>query len=141
MALTKERLAAIRERVTDYKSHLDNPKPSPNAMDRLYLYAYSDLNFLLEEVEWLQKLGEWNPIETAPKDDCLTVRLWDIDVGEVIGKYDAEKGHYMIRSNTVDDDGLPVWEFNTECQASHWQPLSQNPPILADTDTEMSLSK
>lgn len=64
-------------------------------------------------------MGQWQPIETAPRDGT-PVLLWctgdgGYTTGPVIGLWDAEKMHFSL---CLFHKPLPV---------SHWQPLPEPP--------------
>jgi hypothetical protein len=87
-------------------------------------------------------MGDWQPIETAPKDGTA-VLVWDayegaLTVGWQVAKYLAKDGHSVGRMTTdLYNSGLMGWVraapdlagfYFKLMNPTHWMPLPDSPP-------------
>lgn len=74
------------------------------------------------ELRRLRSAGDWQPIETAPKDGTLFLGLVDREVRFVSW---GKTSHVPIYGFCVRDQGP---EQSDICDATHWMPLPSAPP-------------
>lgn len=77
---------------------------------------------LTEENESLRKASEWQPIETAPKNDTTFILGWDSYVAMGTG------AHFVMNFAGGQWRAYPSW---IKAQPSHWRPLPEPPTDIA----------
>lgn len=74
--------------------------------------------------------GQWQDIETAPKDGTKVLLLWPSYAGNkaIIGKYDEREDHHWLPGNGS--------FFTIKSPPTHWMPLPQAPATFQASTKE-----
>ncbi len=90
--------------------------------DKISRDYYHEYNKALEALDRLEKQGEWQPIETAPRKGRQAIYIW---------------GPNYREPQKVYADSWWTCGFSVETKPTHWQPLPQPPqeetPRCTDT--------
>ena len=74
-----------------------------------------------EDVEELEKLTQWQPIATAPKDGKLVL---------LFGRHYIKTGYY---DDTPQIGNYPNWRWGLTIEPTHWMPLPPAPDVAIKT--------